>query len=114
MRPRLSPGLLLSNEYVMCDVWMVELRPSNHFNIYHYGVCANAFFKKIVTRYAKLSVPAHPIVSNTIPPMVNSIPTAFFKVTGSPPKKRPIRTPNRGAVKAMGITRPSGAPLIAA
>jgi len=42
------------------------------------------------------------------------MPTVVFRVSGSPPRAMPIRAPNSGAVKAMGMTRVRGAFLMAA
>lgn len=53
-------------------------------------------------------------VRTMIPQIVSSMPATFFQVSGSPAKMIPINAPNSGEVNAIGITRLSGAPLIAA
>ncbi len=63
---------------------------------------------------SRLPEKTYPSVSSTIPPTVISIPRPVFQENGSPAKIMPISAPNNGEVKAMGITRPRGAPLMAA
>lgn len=57
----------------------------------------------------------YPTVRRTIPPTVIKAPRAVFQVKRFPPESQTHQgRPKRGEVKAIGITRPRGAPLRAA
>ncbi len=88
---------------------MVEnLCNGNHFN----STIAKIKIIRKVSNFLRIKS-CYPIVKIIIPLIVMIVPITLFNVTASPPKIIPISAPNKGDVKAIGITLPSDAPFIA-